>query len=88
MFVYLGIYWRTAASALISLLLVNAANLYPPQLLRQLIDKGITPLSLQFVWGVAGVLVALAAVRDLFNLLQRYLGEVTSRGVAYDLLCH
>jgi ATP-binding cassette subfamily B protein len=54
---------------------------YTPQRLRQLIDKGNTPLSLQFVWGVAGVLVVLAAGRGLFNFLQGYLGEVTSRGV-------
>ena len=85
MFVYLVHYWKTALGALLSLLLVNAANLYTPQLLRRLIDKGITPLNMQVVWGVAGALVAVAAGRGLFNFLQGYLGEVTSQGVAYDL---
>jgi len=85
MFVYLAHYWKTALGALLSLLLVNAANLYTPQLLRRLIDKGITPLNMQVVWGVAGALVAVAAARGLFNFLQGYLGEVTSQGVAYDL---
>lgn len=54
---------------------------YTPQLLRRLIDKGITPLDMQVIWGVAGALVAVAAGRGLFNFLQGYLGEVTSRGV-------
>ena len=85
MFVYLAHYWKTALGALLSLLLVNAANLYTPQLLRRLIDKGITLLNMQVVWGVAGALVAVAAARGLFNFLQGYLGEVTSQGVAYDL---
>lgn len=85
MFVYLAHYWKTALGALLSLLLVNAANLYSPQLLRRLIDKGITPLNMHVVWGVAGALVAVAAARGLFNFLQGYLGEVTSQGVAYDL---
>lgn len=85
MFIYLGHYWKSALGALLSLLLVNAANLYSPQLLRQLIDKGITPLKMQVVWSVAGVLVAVAVGRGLFNFLQSYLGEVTSQGVAYDL---
>ena len=85
MFVYLTHYWKTALGALLSLLLVNAANLYTPQLLRRLIDKGIMPLNMQVVWGVAGALVAVAAGRGVFNFLQGYLGEVTSQGVAYDL---
>ncbi|MBN1305752.1 MAG: ABC transporter ATP-binding protein [Anaerolineales bacterium] len=85
MFVYLGNYWLTALAALISVFLVNAANLYAPQLLRQLIDKGITPLDMNVVWWVTGLLVVVAIGRGLFNFLQGYLGEVTSQGVAYDL---
>lgn len=82
---YMGKYWKTALGALVSLLLVNAANLYTPQLLRQLIDEGISKLDLQRIWWVAGALVAVAVGRGVFNFLQGYLSEVTSQGVAYEL---
>jgi ATP-binding cassette subfamily B multidrug efflux pump len=82
---YLRQYWLTALGALLSLLLVNAANLLTPQLLRVLIDQGITPLNLRLVWIVAAGLVGVAVIRGIFNFLQRYWSEVTSQGVAYDL---
>ncbi|NMC80682.1 MAG: ABC transporter ATP-binding protein, partial [Chloroflexi bacterium] len=82
---YMGKYWKTALGALVSLLLVNAANLYTPQLLRQLIDEGISKLDLQRIWWVAWALVAVAVGRGVFNFLQGYLSEVTSQGVAYEL---
>jgi ATP-binding cassette subfamily B multidrug efflux pump len=82
---YLRPYWKTALGALLSLLLVNAANLYSPQLLRQLIDNGISKLDMQQVWLVAGLLVAVAVGRGIFNFLQGYWSEVSSQGVAYEL---
>ncbi len=82
---YLRFYWKTALGALLSLLLVNAANLYMPQLLRRLIDQGITPLDMRVIWTVAGLLVLVAVVRGLFNFLQGYLSEKSSQGIAYEL---
>lgn len=84
-FRYMRHYWKTALGALFSLILVNAANLYTPQLLRQLIDEGISKLDLNRIWIVAGALVGIALGRGLFNFLQGYLSEVTSQGVAYEL---
>jgi ATP-binding cassette subfamily B protein len=78
-------YWPTALGGLICLLLVNAANLYTPQLLRELIDNGITPLNLQAILRISGLLVGVALVRGVFNFLQGYWSEVTSQGIAYDL---
>lgn len=78
-------YWKPALGALLSLLLVNAANLATPQLLRLLIDQGITPMNMQTIWTVAGLLVVIALVRGLFNFLQAYWSEVASQGVAYEL---
>jgi len=78
-------YWKPALGLLISLLVVNAANLVAPQLLRILIDQGITPMDMQRIWLIAGLLVLVAVVRGLFTFLQGYLGEVTSQGVAYEL---
>ncbi|MDH5607671.1 MAG: ABC transporter transmembrane domain-containing protein, partial [Anaerolineae bacterium] len=68
-----------------SLLLVNLANLAAPQLLRLLIDKGIKELAMEVVWQAAGGLLLVALVRGGFNFLQRYLAEVSSQGVAYDI---
>jgi ATP-binding cassette, subfamily B, multidrug efflux pump len=84
-FTYLRKYWKTALGALISLLLVNAANLYAPQLLKELIDNGISKMNMPWIWTVAGLLVVVAVVRGLFNFLQGYWSEVTSQGVAYEL---
>jgi ATP-binding cassette, subfamily B, multidrug efflux pump len=84
-FPYLAHYWLTALAALVSLLLVNAANLYTPQLLRQLIDNGIYALNLNLIWYTAGLIVVIALVRGLFNFLQGYLSEKTSQGVAYEM---
>ncbi len=82
---YLRFYWKTALGALLSLLLVNAANLYMPQLLRRLIDQGITPLDLHTIWLVAVLLVVVAVVRGVFNFLRGYLSEKSSQGIAYEL---
>jgi ATP-binding cassette subfamily B protein len=82
---YLRNYWLTAVGALLALILVNAANLATPQLLRYLIDQGIMPLDLQKVLYTALGLLGVAAVRGAFNFLQGYWSEVTSQGVAYDL---
>lgn len=82
---YLQRYWLTALGALFSLLLVNLGNLLTPQLLRILIDRGITPLDLSYVWLVAAALVGIAVVRGAFNFLQGYWSEVASQGVAFEL---
>ncbi|MCP4141385.1 MAG: ABC transporter ATP-binding protein [Chloroflexi bacterium] len=82
---YLQKYWLPATGALLSLLLVNAANLISPKLLQRLIDEGISALNMDVVWGVVIALFGVAAVRGLFNFLQGYLGELASQGVAYEL---
>jgi ATP-binding cassette, subfamily B, multidrug efflux pump len=84
-FPYLRRYGWTALAALLSLLLVNAANLYTPQLLRQLIDNGIYNLDMSVIWYIAGLMVLVALVRGVFNFLQGYLSEKTSQGVAYEI---
>lgn len=82
---YLRHYVTTASGAFLSLLLVNAGNLATPQILRLLIDRGISGLDMQWVWISAAALVGVAVVRGLFNFLQGYWTEVTSQGVAYDM---
>lgn len=83
--VYLWHYWPTAVGGGLALLLVSGLNLLTPQLLRILIDQGISKLDMQRVWQVSLALVGVALVRGLFNFLQAYWSEVTSQGVAFDL---
>jgi len=82
---YLLNYLPVAIGGGIALILVNVANLITPQVLRYLIDQGITPLDMNKVWLAAGALVGVALVRGLFNFLQGYWGEVASQGVAFDM---
>ena len=83
--VYLWHYWPTAVGGGLALLLVSGLNLLTPQLLRILIDQGISQLDMQRVWQVSIALVVVALTRGLFNFLQAYWSEVTSQGVAFDL---
>jgi ATP-binding cassette subfamily B protein len=87
-FVFLRNYWKPTLGAILSLLVVNVANLASPQLLRLLIDEGITPMRLERIWTVAGLLVLVALGRGIFNFLQGYWSEVASQGVAFELRNH
>ncbi len=82
---YLRPYWLTAIGAVISLTLVTGANLVIPQLIRWVIDDGITAGSMPTVlWGALG-LVGVALVRSLFNFTQSYWSEKASQNVAFDV---
>ncbi len=82
---YLKPYWLPTLGGLIGLLLVNGANLLTPQLLRILIDQGISELEMEIIWKIAAALVGIALLRGLFNFLQMYWSEIASQGVAFDL---
>src|SRR5207302_3447257 len=82
---YLGRYRREAVGAVLALLLVAAANLATPQLIRVAIDVGFTQAQPSVLAEAVAGLVALAFVRGLFTFLQGYLAERASQGVAYDL---
>ncbi len=82
---YLGRYRREAVGAMVALLVVAAANLATPQLIRVAIDVGFTRAQPSALASAVAGLVALAFVRGLFTFLQGYLAERASQGVAYDL---
>jgi ATP-binding cassette, subfamily B, multidrug efflux pump len=82
---YLRGYRREAAGAVVALLLVAAANLITPQLVRVAIDVGFTQAQPSVLAGAVAGLVGVALVRGLFTFLQGYLAERASQGVAYDL---
>ena len=70
---------------MVALLVVAAANLATPQLIRVAIDVGFTQAQPSVLAEAVAGLVALAFVRGLFTFLQGYLAERASQGVAYDL---
>jgi ATP-binding cassette, subfamily B, multidrug efflux pump len=82
---YLGRYRGQSAGALISLLLVSAANLLAPQLVRMAVDQGLAARRSEVVTTSVLGLIGLALLRGLFNFLQGYLAERASQGVAFDL---
>jgi len=82
---YLRGYRLDTAGALLSLLLVSAANLAAPQMIRLAIDGGLAKKDRRVVLLAMGGLVAIAVVRGFFNFLQGYLAERASQGVAFDL---
>lgn len=82
---FLGPYWLTAFGALVSLILVNVANLIYPQLIRRIIDVGIAHGDWPAILVSTGGLLLIALVRGGCTFLQGYLAEKASQGAAYDL---
>jgi len=78
-------YTLIVAGAILSLLLLTAANAATPQLFRWGIDQGISQKNLNVVIQSAGFLVLLAIGRGLFNFGQTFLAEQVSQSIAYDL---
>ncbi len=82
---YLNPYRWTAIGAFLSMILVTAANLVNPQLLRVVIDQGIEAgVGQNVLWGTVG-LALVAVVSGLFTFTQGYWSEKASQGVAFDM---
>ena len=82
---YLRPYWPAAVGAFASAVLVAAANLVYPQLIRRAIDDGILVGDLSAVVAATAGLLLVALLRGAFNFGQAYLAEKASQGAAYDL---
>lgn len=73
------------SGAAVAMLLVSAANLIAPQLIRHAIDRGIAQRQSQALLVAVVGLVSVALGRGLFTFLQGFLTERASQGVAYDM---
>ncbi|MCU0494651.1 MAG: ABC transporter ATP-binding protein/permease [Chloroflexaceae bacterium] len=82
---YLRRYWLLTLGAALSLVLVSAANLVGPQILRVVIDQGISVGNMQVLVWATLAFIGVAAVRGLFSFTQGFWSEKSSQGVAYDM---
>jgi ATP-binding cassette, subfamily B, multidrug efflux pump len=82
---YLRPYWAITLGAFVSLALVTAANLLAPQVLRIIIDQGITAGNTAALTWAALALVGVAVVRGLFSFTSGFWSEKASQAVAYDM---
>ena len=82
--VYLRPYWLLTLGAFVSLVLVSVANLLSPQVLRIVIDRGITGKDTGALAWATLALIGIAAVRGLFSFTQGFWSEKASQAVAYD----
>ncbi len=82
---YLRPYWRPAAGAFVSLLFVTVTNLVNPQILRLVVDQGISARNLEAILYTSLALLVVAVIRGIFSFTQGYWSEKASQGSAYDL---
>ncbi|MHC5722621.1 MAG: ABC transporter transmembrane domain-containing protein, partial [Nostoc sp.] len=71
--------------ALLSLLLLIAANALTPQLFRWGIDQGIAKKDLDVVFQAGSLLICVAIARGVSNFGQGFWAEAVAQGVAYRL---
>lgn len=78
-------YWGWAVLGVLAVLGSTAADLASPQVLRRLIDVGITQDRPDVIVRSALLLVAIAAIGGVASFLQGYLSARASHGAAYDM---
>ncbi len=78
-------YWLWATFGVLAVLASTAADLASPQLLRQLIDVGITQNRTDVILRSSLLLIALAAAGGLASFLQGYCSARASHGAAFDM---
>jgi ATP-binding cassette subfamily B protein len=83
--IYLRPYWLVTLGAFVSLLLVTAANLLSPQILRLVIDSGIRAGDQGTLIWATGALIGVAVVRGLFSFTQGFWSEKASQSAAYEM---
>jgi len=84
-YAYLRPYWHVVAGAYLAAIAINLLNVAMPQLIRGIIDRGLTGGDLTFAGQAALGLLALAAIKAGLTFVQQRWLEVGSQGVAYQL---
>jgi ABC-type multidrug transport system fused ATPase/permease subunit len=82
---YLRPYWRITVGAYGLLLIINTMNVWIPQFIRWIIDRGIYNQNISLLgWSVFGLL-GMTLMKGGLTFLQGRWSEVASQSVAYDL---
>jgi ABC-type multidrug transport system fused ATPase/permease subunit len=82
---YLRPYWPLVLGSYLLLLVNNGVSLSIPQIIREIVDRGIRGGDLGVIrWGVL-ILMGLTMLRGAFTFLSGRWTEVSSQSVAYDL---
>jgi ABC-type multidrug transport system fused ATPase/permease subunit len=82
---YLKPYWRRVALAYVALFSALALQLYIPQVIAQVIDRGIASRDARFLIRSALLIIGLTLFQGLFNFLRTYLVQYLAERVGYDL---
>jgi ATP-binding cassette subfamily B protein len=77
-------YWRRESLAYLTLLSINALQLYMPLLIRRIIDEGISKGDFALLALLSLTLIGIDLVRGALNFTQGYLTEWVSQYIAYD----
>lgn len=84
-FGFLRPYWKITLGAYIAALGINGLGILVPQLIRWIVDVGITDQNTNILsWGIIGLLV-LTFLKGILGFLLGYWSESASQNVAYDL---
>jgi len=82
---YLRPYWRQIIVSLILLLALTGLSLVIPEIIRQVIDVGLTQSNVSFLIKAALVLLGIGMLNAVFTYFQRYNTEWIASHIGYDL---
>lgn len=82
---YLRPHWLLSLGGYILLFAINGLSLLSPQLMREIVDRGIENKDLQYLSLMVLALIGLSVVQGVFGYFQGRWIEQASQNVAYDL---
>lgn len=82
---FLRPYWGRVALAAVSLLAITAANLWVPDIIRQVIDTGLAQRDRAYLARAALLILGIGIARAGLLFLRRYLTAWVAQRVTYDL---
>src|SRR5690349_11282750 len=82
---YLRPHWREVVVAYGSMFIATLLSLVVPQLVKNAIDKGLTTGNARTLFMTGGLILAVAVVRGIVSLAQRFYGDWLTYRVSYDL---
>ena len=82
---YLKPYWRQLLVAYTAMLLSVGLNLVVPQIIKRVIDEGVSSGNAVRLFIAGGVILLIAVIRGVMGFNEMYFGEWLTHSVAFDL---